>query len=141
MWEPPFSLNLTNIHPDITYCVDVYNVSCAGRQHLISDCGLTEPTYHYSHQRADLFEFVIVPRSNVANPRNGTPQTLRGTKVLINLSYYGQGFMINFCNYTEEYLFFNASKFMPIITKNDNQVHLSLKYHIDVVRVSRRFFL
>ena len=80
VWEPPFTLNLTNVHPDIVYCVDVYNVSCANRQHLLSDCSLTEPTYpyDYNHQRADLLEYVVVPRSNVENARNGTPQVLIG---------------------------------------------------------------
>ena len=78
-WEAPFTLNLTNAHPDIVYCVDVYNVSCAGRQHLVSDCSLTEPTYHYYPQTDIILEYVVVPRSNVQNARNGTPQVLTGT--------------------------------------------------------------
>ena len=37
-WKAPFSLDLTNIEPDIVYCVDVYNITCGGRELLISDC-------------------------------------------------------------------------------------------------------
>ena len=81
VWEPPFTLNLTNVYPDIIYCVDVYNVSCADRQHLVSNCSLTEPTYRYGYnrQQTDLLEYIVIPRSNVQNARNGTPQVLTGT--------------------------------------------------------------
>ena len=82
VWDPPFSLNLTNIAPNIVYCVNIYNNSCSRRHHVISDCNLLETTYSFhTSQEMDLLEYVVIPRSNVANARNGTPSFIRGTKI------------------------------------------------------------
>ena len=44
-WNPLFSQNLTNVEPNIVYCVEVYNITCGERELLISDCDVTETSY------------------------------------------------------------------------------------------------
>ena len=79
VWDPPFSLDLTNTDPNIIYCVDVYNHSCTSHHHLISDCSKEEAVYPYNpHQEIGLLEYVITPRSNAESAINGTPSVLRG---------------------------------------------------------------
>ena len=80
-WKAPFSLDLTNIEPDIAYCVDVYNITCGGRKLLISDCDVTETSYTFDGISPEgyLYEYIVTPRSNVEGAINGTPsQPLRG---------------------------------------------------------------
>ena len=80
MWEPPFSLDLTNVSPDIIYCVDVYNITCGSFDLLVSDCDVAEPFYMYSdHDQEDiLHHYVVTPRSNAENTNNGTPTVVNG---------------------------------------------------------------
>ena len=80
-WTEPFSLDLTNVEPDIVYCVDVYNITCGGRELLISDCDVTETSYTCDVIAPDgyIYEYIVTPRSNVEGAVNGTPsQPLRG---------------------------------------------------------------
>ena len=76
-WEPPFSLNLTDVEPDVVYCVDMYNVTAhQSSDHIIlSDCNVVEPQYTFTSSQpdpTDLFEFIITPRSNTEGATNGT---------------------------------------------------------------------
>ena len=80
-WNPPPSLDLTNVEPDIVYGVDVYNITCGGRELLISDCDVTETSYTSDVIAPDgyIYEYIVTPRSNVEGAINGTPsQPLRG---------------------------------------------------------------
>lgn len=80
-WTPPPSLDLTNADPDIAYCVDVYNITCGMRDHIISDCSVMEPSYP-RHITGDgyLYEHVVTPRSNVPEASNGTSKSLKGSQ-------------------------------------------------------------
>ena len=83
-WSPPFSLDLTKIKPDIVYCVDVYNITCGGRELFISDCDVTETSYTSDVIAPDgyIYEYIVTPRSNVEGAVNGTPsQPLRGNLI------------------------------------------------------------
>ena len=72
-WDPPFSLNLTTAEPDIQYCVDVYNVTGGGDDHLQSVCDITDTYYTFTASDPDqLFNFTVTPRSNVEGSLNGT---------------------------------------------------------------------
>ena len=72
-WDPPFSLNLTTAEPDIQYCVDVYNVTGGGDDHLQSVCDITDTYYTFTASDPDqLFIFTVTPRSNVEGSLNGT---------------------------------------------------------------------
>ena len=72
-WAPPFSLNLTTAEPDIQYCVDVYNVTGGGDDHLQSVCDITDTYYTFTASDPDqLFNFTVTPRSNVEGSLNGT---------------------------------------------------------------------
>ena len=89
-WNPPFSLNLTNVEPDIVYCVDMYNITCGGRELLISDCDVTETSYTSDIFAPDgyIYEYIVTPRSNVEGAINGTPsQPLRGILILSHILY------------------------------------------------------
>ena len=81
MWEPPFSLDLTGVDPDIVYCVEVYNITYGRRDLIISDCNVTEPNYMFDDiaPHGYIYEYIVTPRSNVPGTRNGIPsQPLRG---------------------------------------------------------------
>jgi hypothetical protein len=82
-WSPPFSLDLTDIEPDIIYCVEVYNITCGERDLIINDCNVTEPSYT-SDDRLNgyIYEYIITPSSSVSKTRNGTPYQLRGVSGL-----------------------------------------------------------
>ena len=86
-WDPPPSLNLTDIDPDIAYCVEVYNITCGMRDLIISDCSVTEPSYT-SDVIMDgyMYEYTITPRSNVPGAWNGTATTATGRFESIQLA-------------------------------------------------------
>ena len=44
-WEPPFTLDITGVDPDITYCVDVINSTSSVTLH--SQCGINETEFSY----------------------------------------------------------------------------------------------
>ena len=77
--EPPFSLDLTGVDPDIVYSVEVYNITC-GRSLLISECDVMETSYtNNALLPGYIYEYIVTPRSNVEGAKNGTPsQPLRG---------------------------------------------------------------
>ena len=78
-WNRPTSLNLTNIEPDIIYCVEVYNITCGRGSLLVSDCSVTESRLvDESLQSGCIYNITITPRSNVVNASNGTSLTKEG---------------------------------------------------------------
>ena len=91
VWDPPFSLNLTNVDPDIVYCVEVYNITCGGRELVISDCNVTENGYTSDAIASDdyIYEYIVIPRSNVRGTQNGTSsQPLRSTVTVTVITQY-----------------------------------------------------
>ena len=80
-WDAPFSLNLTNVDPDIVYCVEVYNITC-GRSLLISECDVMETSYtNDALLPGYIYEYTVTPRSNVEGASNGTSLTVIGIQV------------------------------------------------------------
>ena len=78
-WEPPFSLDLTGIDPNIVYCVDVYNITCGVNDLVVDDCNVTEPRYEDNVlQQGHIYRINITPRSNGQNGQNGTSNTKEG---------------------------------------------------------------
>ena len=100
-WAPPFSLNLTTAEPDIQYCVDVYNVTGGGDDHLQSMCDITDTYCTFTASDPDqLFNFTVTPRSNVEGSLNGTTsQPVQGSVVggILKLLFYYFG-IITFCS-------------------------------------------
>ena len=86
VWEAPFSLNLTNIEPDIVYCVEVYNITCGGRDLLISDCDVMETSYTSDVlQSGYIYEYTVTPSSNVEGAQNGTSKTITGVSKMVGV--------------------------------------------------------
>ena len=81
-WGAPFSLDLTNIEPDIVYCVDVYNITCGGRDLVSSDCSVTDTNYT-SLSDGYLYEYIVTPRSNVEGAQNGTESHITSVCVCV----------------------------------------------------------
>ena len=79
-WDPPFSLDLTGVDPDIVYCVEVYNFNCGRRDLIISDCNVTEPSYTSDDMApiGYIYEYTVTPRSNVEGASNGTNRAVGG---------------------------------------------------------------
>ncbi len=65
-WTAPFTLDITDADPDITYCVGVVNSTSSATQ-----CGInvTEFTYPIPPRRifCDEFEFIVIPVNVVGN--------------------------------------------------------------------------
>ena len=79
LWDAPFFLNITNVEPDIVYCVEVYNITCGGRELLISDCDVMETSYTSDTlEPGYLYKYTVTPRSNVEGAQNGTSKTITG---------------------------------------------------------------
>ena len=79
-WQPPFSLDITNTDPDMTFCVEVYNVSEEERtplQHL-GRCSIMTPHYTIPTDNSGLmlhYQFMVtavnvVGRGTPSDPRN-----------------------------------------------------------------------
>ena len=78
-WEPPFSLDLTDIEPDIIYCVEVYNISCQEEVFLFSDCNVIEPYYiNRTLHESCLYNITVTARSYNDSVLNGTAKTRKG---------------------------------------------------------------
>ena len=72
-WKAPFSLNLSAVHPDIVYCLDIFKVSDL-EHHLVSDCSVLDTHYNFvSPDPRALLQFRVTPKSNVEGATNGTP--------------------------------------------------------------------
>ena len=85
-WQAPSSLDLTGVDPDIVYCVEVYNITCGGRELVFSDCNVTENSYTSNVIAPDgyIYEYIVTPRSNVQGAQNGTQsQPLRGKVIYL----------------------------------------------------------
>ena len=79
-WEAPFSLDLTDVDPDIAYCVEVYNITCGVDDLVVGDCNVTAPRYVDSRlQQGHIYRITITPKSNGRNALNGTNNTKEGT--------------------------------------------------------------
>ena len=88
-WSAPFSLNLTDVEPDITYCVEVINKTCSNNNSLINSCDVSKAYFeHETLSNADLFEITIIPKSNVSGALAGLKQSIQGmpTCMLANQS-------------------------------------------------------
>ena len=87
-WEPPFSLDLSGVDPDIVYCVEVYNITC-GRSLLISECDDVMETSYTNDALLPgyIYEYTVTPRSNVEGASNGISLTVSGV-LLCRLTMY-----------------------------------------------------
>ena len=78
-WNPPPTLDLTDVEPDIAYCVTIHNITCGRNDFLIGDCSLTNPFYIYEDiHPGHVYRIEVIPRSNVERASNGTPLIVEG---------------------------------------------------------------
>ena len=79
-WDPPPSLDLTDIEPDIVYCVEIYNITCGCTDLLHSECDLTHPVFEGDGlDPSYVYQISVTPRINVLRASNGTRLSKRGT--------------------------------------------------------------
>ena len=81
IWQQPYSLDLTAVTPDITYCLDVLRITCGVRDSVVRDCGVSGHNYTVDLDIADLYEAIITPRSNTINTVNGSETSISGVCV------------------------------------------------------------
>ena len=81
-WEPPSTLDLTGVEPDIVYCVEVYNITCGEENLIASDCEVMNPIYPASVgdglDPSYVYQITVTPRSNVPGAANGSAFTQQG---------------------------------------------------------------
>ena len=69
-WDAPFTLNVTNVEPDITYCMDVYiNVDQVIPHYIRSTCGITATAYNVTFNEGEVTSCDTV--SVTVTPVNG----------------------------------------------------------------------
>lgn len=86
-WYPSTTANLSNVEPDIAYCLEVYNTTCWSGNLLINLCNLTEPRYIYDNDELHpnhTYNFTVTPRSNVEGASNGSAATKKGKNLKLN---------------------------------------------------------
>ena len=70
-WEAPFSFDIVNVHPDITYRVDVINSSSSQVVHSQGEINTTQYNYTTSlspkRKACDILKFTITPVNIVGN--------------------------------------------------------------------------
>ncbi len=68
-WTPPFSLDITGVHPDIIYCVGVVNSTSS--LVIYSQCDITEAQYNYTvsprSTPCDTYTVTVTPVNIVGN--------------------------------------------------------------------------
>ena len=77
-WDPLFSLDLTDIDPDIVYKVELFETTC-GRNVPIHQSDVAENSV--AKENLDLMQIykdVITPRNNVHGARNGPSVEIEG---------------------------------------------------------------
>ena len=83
-WNAPFSLNLTDVEPDITYCVKVINKTCNNNNVLINISDVSKPYLeHETLSNADLFNITIIPKSNVLGAQAGLKWSIQGIIIIL----------------------------------------------------------
>ena len=99
-WEPPFSLDIDGVDPDITYCVDVINSTSSVTLH--SECGITETEFSYPlPEDAVCHSYVLTI----------TPVNVVGRGVSSSLTYIGTEAGIYACNLQTQQL---VARFMQL---------------------------
>ena len=90
-WVAPFTLNVTNTEPDITYCVDIYvNVIQTTLHHIRSTCGITATTYNVTFNDGEVTPCDTVNITVI--PVNGPPNnTTNGTERSLDHVYLFEG--------------------------------------------------
>ena len=73
MWNPPWTLNILGVNPDIEYCVDVMTPTSS----LITTCSINTTDFSYllppDSGCHDYYELTVTPVNIVGN---GTPSSL-----------------------------------------------------------------
>lgn len=78
-WNPPFTLDITNVTDDIHYCINTYNITHNSQHDLLDTaCNLTQPEFDFRVANAspcDQFKFQVIP---VNGAGNGTSNNIVG---------------------------------------------------------------
>ena len=83
-WTAPFTLDISNVDPDITYCVDVVNSTSSSG--ILSQCEITVTSFSIPLGRVcdNLnFSFTVTPVNGVGN---GTAVTLGYSRDITGIS-------------------------------------------------------
>ena len=92
-WVAPFTLDITNVEPDITYCVDARVINLRGTSHTIRIiCGITATAYNMTFNEGE-----VTPCDTVGvtvTPVNG--QLNNGTRRDIDSIHLFEGIHYNY---------------------------------------------
>ena len=78
-WVAPFSLDLTNVDPDIIYYVKVINTTCGNGSITFRNGAVTETELNlFGYSQYHTYEVIVTPRSNVEGAKNGTTLITQG---------------------------------------------------------------
>lgn len=92
-WHPPFTLDITDVTPDILYCINIYNIT-HNLQHALlhTNCNLIQPEFDFrvtTPSPCDQFKFQVIPVNAVGK---GTSNNVTGYFFEGKLNHYGQSY-------------------------------------------------
>ena len=80
-WLPPFSLNLTDVEPDVIYCVNVSKVFYDSVTHVVTNCTVFGTEFIFTTNEDAPNGYYVVnmfARSNTRGAQNGSATTVIG---------------------------------------------------------------
>ena len=77
-WDPPFSLDITGVDPDLCYCVEVYNIR-RGRALLTTNCSVYATQFYFNATNPSQCDVLEVRVFAVNQVGNGTLTSVSGT--------------------------------------------------------------
>ena len=86
-WTAPFTLDILDVHPDITYCVDVYK-SKTSFPVFHSECGIPNTNFSYPTPPDSvcyIYIFTVTPVNGVGKGTRKTKHFIRLDKCKINI--------------------------------------------------------
>ena len=140
-WEPPFSLNLTGVEPDIIYSIEIVAIvsGCNSTEDLLfwSDSNVTNN--YYDGENFDpsyIYNITITPRSNVDDAIQGHTSVLKGLKIITTvtqllLSTLYSSHCMCILNVAEDFVSLLDSSISVSSITPDNH-GLSISIHFDV---------
>lgn len=139
-WEAPFSLNISEIEPDVAYCVHIYIVTCSDQEIPIeSNCNVTVTSYTIQTQPNELYRIEVRPRILYSvGPSSTTAVEYKGTIYIFIEQYDTKSIIIilySWFIYTDRFPFFDddAAVVYRIIFQTAQAVQILVRFSIQVI--------
>ena len=79
-WNPPFTLDITDVTHDIWYCVNIYNITHNSQHDLLdSVCNVIQPEFRVTNPSpCDQFKIQVIPVNSAGNGTSSSISLFNG---------------------------------------------------------------